>query len=95
MAAPSLSAMPSSSLKFSPLPMPRPPETTTLAAPSSGRSLWASSSPTKLDWALSTTTSTASMAALPSSPTASKAVARTVITFRASSLCTVAMALPA
>ncbi|MDT4859047.1 hypothetical protein FQZ97_935410 [compost metagenome] len=95
-AAPSLSAREYSSLKLSPFCMPRPPETTILAAVSSGRSDLASSSPTKADLPASLTVPTASTAAEPPSAlTASKPVPRTVITFTAAEDCTVAMALPA
>ena len=48
-APPSLSASASSSLKFSALCMPRPPETTILALVSSGRSERVNSWPTKAD----------------------------------------------
>jgi hypothetical protein len=95
MAAPSLSAMPSSSLKFSPFCMPRPPEITTEAAVSSGRSDSAISWLTKLEIPASCAASTAASSALPpSAATASKAVVRTVITFLASLDCTVAITLP-
>ncbi len=96
MAAPSLSAIPSSSLKFSPFCIPRPPEMTISAEVSSGRSDSATSSPTNAEMPASCTASTASTEALPpSAATASKAVVRTVMTFFASALCTVAMTLPA
>jgi hypothetical protein len=66
-----------------------------LAAVSSGRSLLASSEPTKRLSPLSATAAMDSMAALPPWPAASKPVVRTVITFVASVLLTVAIALPA
>ncbi len=63
---------------------------------SSGRSLRAISRPTKLDWPESGTAATFSMGAEPPvAATGSKPVVRTVITFTASALCTVAIALPA
>ncbi len=68
----------------------------TLAAESSGRSFLASSLPTKVLRPLSATAGTVSMAALPPLAGAgSKPVPRTVSTFTASRLCTVATALPA
>ena len=95
-AAPSLSAKLSSSLKFSPFCIPRPPETTTRAAVSSGRSDFASSSPTKAErpasWALDTAST---LAVPPWAGTGSKAVPRTDTTFLASPDCTVAMPFPA
>ncbi|MCY1458349.1 hypothetical protein D9M71_757230 [compost metagenome] len=95
-AAPSLSARLYRCLKLSPLPMPRPPETTILAAVSSGRSDLASSSPTKAEMPALCAAPTASTAAEPpSAATASKPVVRTVITLMAALDCTVAMALPA
>ncbi|MNR05204.1 hypothetical protein D3C85_1212180 [compost metagenome] len=95
-AAPSLSASWYSSWKLSPFCMPRPPETTTLAAFSSGRSDLAISSPTKAEMPASAPAAIASMTALPPSPaTASKPVLRTVITLTDALDCTVAMALPA
>ena len=76
--------------------MPRPPEITTRAAVSSGRSLLDSSADTNRDTAGLATAATASTAALPpSAATGSKLAARTVITFLASLLFTVAIALPA
>ena len=97
MAAPSLSASGvSTDWNCSALPSARPPETTTLAAVRSGRSLLASSWPTKRLLPLAATAGTLSTAALPPvAAAASKAVVRTVMTFTASLLCTVAMALPA
>ncbi|MDT4888972.1 hypothetical protein FQZ97_1256120 [compost metagenome] len=83
-------------MKLSPFCMPRPPETTILAAVSSGRSDLASDSKTKAEVPASVTVPTASMAAEPpSAAAASKPVPRTVITFTAAEDCTVAMALPA
>ena len=76
--------------------MPRPPETTTRAAVSSGRSDLLSSADTKREVTGVSSMFTASMVALPpSAGTGSKLAARTVITFLASEDCTVAMALPA
>ena len=88
--------MPSSSEKFSPFCMPRPPEITTDAAVSSGRSDLAISSPMKVETPASCAASTLSTLALPPSASAgSKPVPRTEITFLASFDFTVAMALPA
>ena len=84
------------SVNFSALPSARPPETMILAAVSSGRSFLAISAPTKLTWALSAAGARRSTAAEPPvAAAASKPVLRTVMTFTASPLCTVAMALPA
>ncbi|MNE93338.1 hypothetical protein D3C80_1911780 [compost metagenome] len=95
-AAPSLSATLYSSWKLSPFCMPRPPETMTFAAVSSGRSDLAISSPTKREIPASLTLAMVSMLAEPPSPaTASKPVPRTVSTLTAALDCTVAMALPA
>ncbi|MNF99717.1 hypothetical protein D3C84_826290 [compost metagenome] len=81
---------------MSPFCMPRPPETTTLAAVSSGRSDLASSSPTKAEMPASQEAPMASILAEPPvAATASKPVPRTVITLMAAEDCTVAMALPA
>jgi len=72
-------------LKLSPLPIPRPPEITILAAVNSGRSDFANSSPTNLEVAASVAEPTASTAAEPPvAATASKPVERTVITLIAS-----------
>ena len=95
MAASSCVATPSSSLKFSPLPSPRPPETTTRALPSSGPWFVARASLTKVERSLSTTVSSAWTWALPPEPTASKALVRTVMTLSGAPLRTVAMAPPA
>ena len=76
--------------------MPRPPEITTRAAVSSGRSLFDSSAETKRDTDGRSGRFTASIGALPpSAATGSKLAARTVITFLASDDFTVAMPLPA
>ena len=76
--------------------MARPPETMILAAVSSGRSLLVISRPTKLEVPTSPTAVMLSMVALPPvAAAASKPVARTVMTFTLSLLCTVAIALPA
>ena len=67
-----------------------------LAAVSSGRSFLAISLPMKLLKPLSATAVNVSIEALPPLAAAgSKPVVRTVMTFLASRLCTVAMALPA
>lgn len=84
------------SANFSAPPNARPPLTTILAAVSSGRSLFVTSRPMKLDLPLSATPSKVSTAALPPvAAAASKPVLRTVITLIASLLCTIAIALPA
>ena len=83
-------------MKFSPFCIPRPPDTTTRAAVSSGRSDLESSAPRKLDSPDSPAPATASVAAPPPSAAAGpNPVMRTVMTLMASVLCTVAMALPA
>ena len=67
-----------------------------LAEVSSGRSFFAISEPMNSDLPESATAVTASTVAEPPVAAAgSKPVVRTVITFTASTLCTVAMALPA
>ncbi|KAG0956967.1 hypothetical protein G6F31_012550 [Rhizopus arrhizus] len=77
-AAPSFCANGSSSLKFSALPRPRPPDTTTRAPPSSGRSDTASSRLTKRARPASGTAATVSTGAPPpSAGAASKAGGRT------------------
>ena len=76
--------------------MPRPPEMTTRAAVSSGRSLSVISAPTKLDRRhLVAAHSTVSTLAEPPSPVAAKAVVRTVATTFLSEVWTVSSALPA
>ena len=76
--------------------MPRPPEITTRAAVSSGRSLLDSSADTKRDTPVCSGGSTVSIGALPpSAGTGSKLAARTVITLFRSADFTVASALPA
>ena len=76
--------------------MPRPPETTTRAEVSSGRSDLDTSRPTNDDSPLSAGASTFSTGAEPPlAATASKPVARTVMTLIGSADCTVAIALPA
>ena len=76
--------------------MARPPETTTRAAVSSGRSLLAISAPRKAERPGSSAAATASTGAEPpSAGTGSKEAARTVMTFLASEDFTVASALPA
>ena len=76
--------------------MPRPPEITTRAAVSSGRSLLDSSAETKFDRPGSSPTATFSIGAVPpSAATGSKLAARTVMTFLPSDDFTVAMPLPA
>jgi hypothetical protein len=86
----------STSPNLSLLPSARPPETMILAEVSSGRSSLAISAPTKLDVPASATVATACTAADPPlAAAASKPIVRTVITFTASLLCTVAIALPA
>ena len=83
-------------MKFSAEPMPRPPDTTILAPASSGRSLLATSRDTNALLPVSATAVTDSTAAEPPvAGAASNAVVRTVSTFTASALCTVAIALPA
>jgi hypothetical protein len=83
-------------LKFSAEPMPRPPETMTLATVSSGRSDFTSSRRTRFDNPASANAASASTAAEPPlAATASNPVARTVMTFTASLDCTVASAVPA
>ena len=74
--------------------MARPPETTILAAPSSGRSDLTISSPTKAALPASAP-ATVSTVAEPPSAAAAKAVGRTVMTFLASDDWTVSSALPA
>ena len=76
--------------------MARPPETTILAEVSSGRSSLASASPENADRPGSAAASTASIGAvaLPFGVTGNAAV-RTVMTFTASEVCTVWIALPA
>ena len=82
--------------KASPLPRPRPPDTTTRAAVSSGRSLSDNSRPTKRARPGSAAASIAETVALPPWPAAAgNAVVRTVTTLIASLDRTVAMALPA
>ncbi|MGY4297857.1 hypothetical protein ACVWXN_005952 [Bradyrhizobium sp. i1.4.4] len=81
--------------KFSRLCMARPPETMILAEVSSGRSLFATSSPTKDDRPGSAAAATLSTDALPPSTAAAKVEVRTVMTFLASFDFTVWMALPA
>ncbi len=83
------------SLNFSAEPSARPPETMTLAEPSSGRSDLATSSPLKLDRPGSAAADTASTGALPVISAALNEAVRTVSTFLASADCTVWMALPA
>ena len=73
--------MPSNSLKFSPDPMPRPPEITILAAVSSGLSDLDSSSPKYSDLKASCGPSNFSIDALPASSAEENAVVRTVTTF--------------
>ena len=76
--------------------MPRPPETTTRAVVSSGRSFSESAAPSNEDRPESEAPCTASTGAWPpSAGAASNAVARTVTSLTASPDCTVAMALPA
>ena len=82
--------------KFSPLCMPRPPEITTRALVSSGRSDSVSAAPTNLERPVSASASMVSTAAEPPSAGArSNAVVRTVISLTLSLDCTVASALPA
>ena len=86
----------STSLNLSLLPSARPPETMTLAAVSSGRSLRVTSRPAKALLSLAAGASTVSTGALPpSAATGSKPVVRTVMAKTLSALCTVAIALPA
>ena len=95
-AAFNLSASASRILKFSPDPMPRPPETTTRADTSSGRSDLLISRPSRLDSPPSGPAATLSTVAEPPlAGTASNPVVRTVTTLIASFDCTVANALPA
>ena len=75
--------------------MARPPETMILAEVSSGRSLLATSSPTKLERPGSAAAAAFSTEALPPSPAAAKVEVRTVMTFLASFDFTVWIALPA
>ena len=83
-------------LKFSPEPMPRPPETMILAPASSGRSDLATSRPMNAEMPASCVTAMFSTAAEPPvAATPSKPVVRTVMTLMASPDCTVASALPA
>ncbi len=83
-------------MKLSPFCIPRPPEITTRAAVSSGRSLRDSSAETKRELSGTSTAGAGSIGALPpSAGTGSKLAARTVMTFFASGLATVASALPA
>ena len=96
MAAPSLSAIPSSNLKFSPFCIPRPPEITISAEVNSGRSDLANSSLTKLEISRLESSSKFSFEADPPwSSQSSNPVVLTVTTFIASELLTVAMQLPA
>jgi hypothetical protein len=75
--------------------MPRPPDTITLAAVSSGRSDLVSSRPTSLLLGeIGAGAQLLDVRAAPS-PAASKAVARTVMTLTGSADCTVATTLPA
>lgn len=85
----------SSRWKFSAEPIARPPETTTRAAVSSGRSDFAISAPTKEDTPGSAAPAPPRSRPIPSAATGSKEAARTVITFFASDDFTVASALPA
>src|SRR3546814_14461226 len=78
------SASSSSSLKFSPFCMPPPPEITTRALVSSGRSDFDSAWPTKLDWPLSPSPVPSSIAADPPSAAAGPQLSpRTVPHFQA------------
>ena len=96
MAAPSLSAIPSSNLKFSPFCIPRPPEITISAEVNSGLSDLANSSLTKLEMPRLESSSKISLVADPPwSSQSSNPVALTVITFIASELLTVAIQFPA
>ena len=70
--------------KFSRLCIARPPETMIFADVSSGRSLFATSSPTKLERPGSAAAAAFSIPALPPSPAAAKVEVRTVMTFLAS-----------
>ena len=81
--------------KFSDEASARPPETMILAEPSSGRSDFESSSPTKLEDASAPAAATASIAAAPPVPAAGNDAVCTVTTFFASRDWTVWMALPA
>ena len=80
---------------MSPLPKPRPPEMTTRALVSSGRSDLVSSWPVTLDSPVSGAAAIVSTVALPPVPALSNAVVRTVRTLIGSFDCTVANALPA
>ena len=96
MAAPSLSASGTTySWNLSEEPSARPPETMILALVSSGRSVWAISSPTNLDRPGSAGASIVSTCADPPSPTAWKPDVRMVMTFLGSDDFTVWIALPA
>ena len=75
--------------------MPRPPEMTILAAVSSGRSDLESSSEMNSDLNGPDAAPISSISAEPPSPTFSKVVGRTVMTFLASEDFTVIIALPA
>ena len=75
-------------------PIARPPETTILAAPSSGRSDLTISSLTKVALPASAPAMVSTLAE-PPSPAASKLVGRTVMTFLPSEDWTVSSALPA
>jgi electron transfer flavoprotein alpha subunit len=94
-AAPNLSAIPFKRAKFSPFCLPRPPDITTSAAVSSGRSDSVCSTLTNVLNCESDTVSTVLILTAACSPCKSKLLARTVITFLASSDLTVAIALPA
>jgi hypothetical protein len=92
--APSLSATLSMRWKFSAEPTPRPPEMTTRAAVSSGRSLLVISASRKVEVPGSSAGVTASTGALPpSAGTGSNEAARTVMTLFESADFTVASAL--
>ncbi len=95
MAAPNLSASFSIKAKFSPEPIPRPPEITISADVSSGRSDLESSADLNEERPVSEPDVTSSIEAEPVSATLSKAVPRTVMTFLSSLLSTTARALPA
>ena len=96
MAAPSLSASGRMSRsKFSREPRARPPETTTRAAPNTGRSLATASRPTKVEPPAVAAGGIISMLAVPPEGAGSKALVRTVMTVLGSSTCRVSMALPA
>ena len=88
--------MESSSLKFSFEPRPRPPEITILALVSSGRSDLDRASLANFEVPGSAAAAIFSIAALPPSAAAAKAVVRTVMTFLAPlGACKVSVALPA